>query len=69
MNFFKRETTQEKIERLEIKLAGLLSVDETLRVLIRSGKIPIYIVEKFVKNRANVAMIKKEIEILKTKIQ
>jgi hypothetical protein len=66
MKLFKRETTQEKIDRLEIKLAGALAADETFRVLIKS-KVPMYSVENFIKNRAKVAEIQKELEILKTK--
>jgi len=66
INLFKRETIQEKINRLEIKLAGMLSIDETSRELLKS-KVPMYIVDDFIKNRKNIAEIQKELEILKTK--
>jgi hypothetical protein len=67
MNIFKRETLSEKIDRLEIKLAGMLSMDETSQVLIKS-KVPMYIVDNFIKNRVKIAEIRKELEILKTKL-
>lgn len=70
MSFFKKESTQDKIDRLEIKLAGMVEVEETSRALINSAsKTPYYFVEEFVKTRKQIAETKKEIEILKTKLQ
>lgn len=66
MKLFRKETTQEKIDRLEIKLAGMLAMDKTSRVLIKS-EVPMYIVDNFIENRARIAEIQKKLEILKTK--
>lgn len=70
MSFFKKESTQDKIDRLEIKLAGMVEVEKTsLELINKSPKTPYYFVEEFVNNRKKIAETKKEIQILKTKLQ